>query len=388
MAVFQRIDINLVASLYLGVVLFLAFHRLDRKDPFNRLFFKACALILSMSLFEAATCLLNHNPAGWAAALSTVLHMFLFAVAPLMTYYWYLLTDTLTRHGDVREIHSRWRSMFPVFVVFVLTALSPFFGFVFSIDAAGVYHRGPLFVIDLLVTYAYLMLGFLLTLIRRRDLTGQDGLFLVLICLMPLIGGLIQGLFYGALLMWASSALALTIMYLYLQERMMQTDWQTGAWTRHSFEYNLSQRLRQGVGKPFGIAYVDIDNLKQINDRYGHREGDETIKATVRVIKSALRKGDAVARLGGDEFAVFLELDNSDALEKVIQRIHQAVERHNDTSGKAYRLSLSIGAELFREGADASVEEIISQADRKMYERKREKKREEAGAETGAPTVP
>ena len=386
MAVFQRIDINLIASVYLGVVLFLAFHRLDRKDPFNRLFIKACVLILSMSLFEAATCLLNRNPAGWARTASTVMHLFLFSVAPLMTYYWYLLTNTLTRLGDVREIHGSWKTMFPVYVVFLLTFLSPIFGFVFSIDDAGVYHRGPFFFIDLLVTYAYLMLGFLLTVARRKDLPGHDGLFLVLICLMPMIGGLLQGLFYGFLLMWASSALALSIMYLYLQERMMQTDFQTGAWTRHSFEYNLSQRLRQGVGKPFGIAYVDIDNLKQINDRYGHREGDDAIKATVRVIKSALRKGDAVARLGGDEFAVFLELDNSESLEKVVERIHQAVEGHNGASGKAYPLSLSIGAELFCEGADASVEEIISRADRKMYERKREKKRDEAARKTDAPS--
>ena len=298
MDVLQRIDINLFTTFFLGIVLYLAYHRLDHKNAFNRLFFKGCIIIMTMTVFEALTCVFNKNPSVWIKWISTGMHIFLFSVAPLITFYWYLLADSMTLHGNVRDIKPKWLYLIPVALVFVITVLSPVFHFVFYIDGNGVYHRGYLFFVDMIVTYAYLLLGFFLTIKRRKNLTGMDFLFLILICLMPIVGGLIQGLVYGLLLMWGSSACALTIMYLYLQERMVQTDYQTGAWTRNSFEYSISQRLKSNDNKPFGVAYVDIDNLKHINDQYGHQEGDELIKATVKVIKSVLRKGDEIARLG------------------------------------------------------------------------------------------
>lgn len=195
---------------------------------------------------------------------------------------------------------------------------------------------------------------------NRKKMTKQDSQFLMLFCLIPMIGGLIQGLFYGVLLIWPTSAYALTIMYMYLQERMVQTDFLTGAWTRSTFEHHITQLLLNDDQKQFGVVYVDIDNLKRINDQFGHREGDSAIKAATVAVKSVLRKGDAIARLGGDEFAVFLNIDNHQSLETVVERIGIAVRQYNKVSEKPYKLSLSVGADLFTDTADDSVESIVS----------------------------
>lgn len=371
MSTFLRIDINLFSAFFLAIVFSLAYRRLDHTDPFNRLYFQGCAVMMTLTLVEALTCVLNRNPDPAARWTAIVLHVFLFALPAVITYYWFLLANTLTRQGNVSDIKAGGPLMIPAWLGVALSIASPFFRWVYDIDINGVYHRGPLFVVEMVICYGYLLMGFILLIKRRKSMIEMDFRFLTLFCLMPLIGGLVQGLIYGVLLMWASSCCALTILYLYLQERMIQTDYLTGAWTRNSFEYYLSQKLKADQKNPFGVVYVDIDNLKTINDRYGHAEGDVAIKATVLSIREVLRKGDAIARLGGDEFAILLNISSRETLDAIAQRIRTAVSRYNDASGKPYRLTLSLGGDIFIESAENTVDSIVNKADRLMYANKR-----------------
>lgn len=371
-----RIDVNLVAMVLLGMVYYLAYIRLDHEDAFNQLFFKGCLLILILIGFEAFTCIVNGHPSPLLRFLSTLMHVCLFASPPLMAYYWYLLSDTLTTHGNVRKMKVNIYYLIPVAANIIMVLLSSAFHLAFFIDEAGVYHRGPLFWFTSVIALFYMIWGFLLLIVRRKNLLRKEFLFLALFCLLPMVGGIIQGLVYGLLLMWSSSALALTIMYLYLQERMMQTDSLTGAWTRHSFEHYVSQNLKSSNRRPFGIIYADVDNLKPVNDQYGHPEGDIALQSAVKAIKSVLRKGDAIARLGGDEFAIHVNVSSREELQTVLDRIEAAILQHNQTSGKSYPLSLSFGADLFFENDAFDVDTIIHRVDDLMYHNKRRKKME------------
>ena len=244
---------------------------------------------MALTTLVAVTCMMNHNPSPLVRWASTGIHVFLFIFSPLITYYWYLLADTLTSHGSMQDMKIQWPYLIPVGFVVAVTLLSPVFRFVYYIDEQGVYHRGPMFVVVSIISYSYLLMGFLLLLKRRKNMVNMDFMFLTLFSLLPMVGGLVQGLLYGVLLMWPCSAFALTIMYLYLQERMIQSDSLTGAWAKHSFEYYLEQRLKSGDQARFGLAYIDMDNLKHINDSYGHQEGDAAIRSAVAVIKGVLR---------------------------------------------------------------------------------------------------
>jgi diguanylate cyclase (GGDEF)-like protein len=360
----------------LGVVYHLSYIRLDHEDAFNKLFFKGCLLILILTGFEAFTCIVNGNPSPLLRYLSTFMHVCLFAFPPFMAYYWYLLSNTLTTHGNVRELKANIYYLIPVAANIILVLLSSAFHLAFFIDEAGVYHRGPLFWFTSVIALFYMLWGFMLLIKRRKNLLRQEFFFLSVFCLLPVIGGIIQGLAYGLLLMWSGSALALVIMYLYLQERMMQTDSLTGAWTRHSFEHYVTQNLKSNNCRPFGIIYADVDNLKPVNDLYGHPEGDAALQSAVKAIKSVLRKGDAIARMGGDEFIVQVSVSTRKDLQAVLQRIEDAIEQHNRQSGKAYQLSLSFGADMFYGSPDCDVDSIIRQVDRLMYDNKRSKKQE------------
>jgi diguanylate cyclase (GGDEF)-like protein len=120
-------------------------------------------------------------------------------------------------------------------------------------------------------------------------------------------------------------------------------------------------------GRPFSLLYLDVDNLKQVNDANGHAAGDRVLSASVSTLSRTVRAGDTVARLGGDEFAVLMaEADPSMA--KVASERLQSALRQN--VGKDQRVTYSIGV-ITCMVPPHSVDELIERADSLMYEAKR-----------------
>lgn len=300
------------------------------------------------------------------------LHICLFAVAPILTYYWYFFIRNLVVSGEAAVNKSNIVLLVPVIAGIVLTLLSPVYNYVFYIDSSNVYHRGPLYNTYTAITYFYIVYGFIMVVMNRRRIVKQDFVPLFIFSVLPIIGGLVQTLFYGTLLMWSGTAYSLVIVYIFLQQRMVHLDALTGAWNRSSFDYYISQRINQENNDKLGFIYFDIDGLKNINDSYGHVEGDLAIKTAIGIIKKAIRKSDIIVRMGGDEFLIILDCESNADLEKTINRINEAFSEHNKISGKSYKLECSFGADIFN-SEYSSIDQFLRHVDNLMYENKRDK---------------
>ena len=373
MNVMSRISVNLVTASLLGIVLHVAHRRLDHEDMFNRLFLYACGGVLTLLILESLTCILNGEPALWLRWIAKASHVVLFSLPPALTYYWFLFAKVVASNDDTRVLRINKGYLVPIAINFVVAILSPFFNWTFCIDEGGVYHRGPFFLPCAAISYSYLLMGVVYLAKNREKVPKDEFSILFLLSLMPMLGGLYQGLVYGPLTMWGSTACALVAMYLYMQERMIHTDSLTGAWARGSFESSLMRMMRQDSGEPFGMVYIDIDDFKAINDRFGHVEGDAALKTLVSIVKPHLRKTDAIARLGGDEFAIFVRVAGPESLQTVVKKVEKALEEYGHVSEKPYRIQCSIGAEMFRLTSDTDVRSVIQSVDRLMYDRKRGK---------------
>ncbi|HOP31050.1 MAG TPA: GGDEF domain-containing protein, partial [Spirochaetota bacterium] len=128
-------------------------------------------------------------------------------------------------------------------------------------------------------------------------------------------------------------------------------------------------------GKPFTICYVDINDLKTVNDTYGHAEGDELISAACDAMRESIRQMDTVCRMGGDEFLIlFPECDLADA-ELVWDRITERLHEFNSHSLKPYKVSMSHGILEYSPASRDSIEHILKRVDALMYREKKDYKK-------------
>ncbi len=154
------------------------------------------------------------------------------------------------------------------------------------------------------------------------------------------------------------------------------TDELTGLYNRRGFtllaeqEVKLAQRMKRTMVLFFG----DIDNLKTINDTWGHARGDQALQRISAILKENFRESDVVARFSGDEFVVLAVDASMDNAGIMINRIQAALETHSRQEPGSFHLSLSLGFSVFNPEVPSTVSELIARADSLMYQQKQARK--------------
>ena len=153
-------------------------------------------------------------------------------------------------------------------------------------------------------------------------------------------------------------------------ENISLTDDLTGLYNRKGFLALAAHRVKLANRnqEPFSIAFIDLDDLKKINDTFGHLEGDRALRDTANLLRECFRESDILARLGGDEFAIFVaEADEG----QIASRIQERLCAHRVNSEHCYRLSFSMGIVGCSNSQADDVEGLLKQADVLMYQQKR-----------------
>jgi diguanylate cyclase (GGDEF)-like protein len=153
---------------------------------------------------------------------------------------------------------------------------------------------------------------------------------------------------------------------------MSLTDELTGLLNRRGFQTMGTGHLKLGnrTGSRFLLFYLDLDDLKVINDTWGHHEGDHAIVRTAEVLRATFRQSDVVARYGGDEFVV-LALDSShDGGAAIRARLEASLARANVEGAGRYCLGLCMGIVAFDAQQDRPLVELMREADRALYREK------------------
>jgi diguanylate cyclase (GGDEF)-like protein len=147
----------------------------------------------------------------------------------------------------------------------------------------------------------------------------------------------------------------------------------TGLHNRRGFvslaEQHLKLTARQGVRST--LTFIDVDNLKYVNDNFGHREGDYALQQIAGLLRECFRQSEFIGRLGGDEFCVLLSHTSEMAELLVRERLSHLLARNNQNSRRVYALSVSLGIVDVEGHHDLAHQ--ISRADALMYEHKRAK---------------
>ena len=182
------------------------------------------------------------------------------------------------------------------------------------------------------------------------------------------IGMLLQTLIYGVSLGWCCAAIGLAALYMSMQNELAYRDALTGLYNRHYMDFTLSSWHGNS-----GIM-IDLDFFKDINDRYGHSQGDEALKDMANILREAGPENSIAIRFAGDEFILLLPTDREDQIRSVEEKITAVAETFNRTGHRPYQLSVSMGHAVYNQ---SSSDKFLESIDHAMYANKQ--RRHESG---------
>ncbi|MBN1141537.1 MAG: GGDEF domain-containing protein [Deltaproteobacteria bacterium] len=150
------------------------------------------------------------------------------------------------------------------------------------------------------------------------------------------------------------------------EQEAVRIDFVTGAVTSRAFHEQALKEIDRArrYGHPFTVAYLDLDNFKTINDRFGHATGDEVLRCVAGYAKRHLRKIDVIGRLGGDEFALLLPETDQEAARAALEKLRSGILE--EMRGHGWPVTLSIGV-VSCSVPRLSLTELLQKADELMY---------------------
>ena len=159
-------------------------------------------------------------------------------------------------------------------------------------------------------------------------------------------------------------------------EKLARVDSLTGCYNRRyglellDRQIKLSHRSKS----PLLLAFLDIDRFKEINDTFGHDEGDKVLKEVAELFKSALREIDIICRMGGDEFLLIFPGSSLKEAPLIKERLNKDLTKLNQTLKKPYKIEISMGFSEYLPDKPETLDELIAIADQRMYEEKKKNK--------------
>ena len=249
----------------------------------------------------------------------------------------------------------------------ILLVINIFYPLVFT-NRNGIYQRGLAYGVFLL--FAVLYIGDSLYLYAScRKKVGALRLFPVEVFLVPTaIGVVIQALSVEIAITWTSIAIAIAGIMTALKNETIFLDRLTGLYNRVYLEFLQKQAGREKNAWVSGIM-IDLNSFKQINDNYGHAEGDTALITVADLLRKSFGEYGVVTRYAGDEFVVMLNTTDEQFVQSLIKRAKRNFEEESKTSGKPYRLSASMGYAV-SDLRTKTISDFINCIDKQMYQDK------------------
>lgn len=157
-------------------------------------------------------------------------------------------------------------------------------------------------------------------------------------------------------------------------EQLVYSDHLTGLYNSRGLEViaahvrSIACRNKQSITS----FYIDVNNLKKVNDDYGHSMGDAVIVETANVISHCFRHADVSARVGGDEFVVLTLDESGESIDGMLERLEAEINRRNLQNDRCYELSISVGVSCHQADHQFNVQQLIKEADSRMYTAKKQ----------------
>jgi diguanylate cyclase (GGDEF)-like protein len=363
-------ELNALCLAILILIFFNVHRRREQLLAEERLFLLLVYCDAAILVFDSVMWLLDGLAGSAVLYVNTAMTVLYIALNPIMCLIWYLYVEyQITMDtGHLKKVLLPL--CIPAAVNIALTFSSIWTGAIFYFDGENRYHRGSLFLVMALICLFYMAYAWVRAMTKRRRIPRQDFIPISIFMILPFLGGLLQTLFYGISIVWACTTLSILIIFVHIQNHRLHTDYLTGLYNRRHLDRYLHQMFPGGSERLLAGLMIDVDDFKNINDKFGHSAGDKALVDTSEILQKTFRKNDFIARYGGDEFVVVVGVREKDDLQRAIDRLQENVAAFNARKSAPYTISLSIGYDCFSDQEDASAKEFIRRLDDLMYKDK------------------
>lgn len=352
---------NLISIMLIGT-LYLSNRQRLSNDRDMRIILRMMAITAISNVADILVFYLDSSSGVFSRVLLFLSGSWLFLGNVLIGYMW---AQFITAHLNIPFTETR-RKVYRAggFIAVVLLIINIFYPVVFS-DVDGIYQRGPAYSVFLVLAVMYILDSLYLYGGCRKKV-GTLKLFPVQVFLIPIvIGVVVQALLVEIAITWTSIAIAIAGIMTALKNETIFIDHLTGLYNRVYLEFLQKQSHRKNDAWVSGIM-VDLNGFKEINDNYGHAEGDAALIITAKILRKSFSEYGVVTRYAGDEFVVMLNTTDEKLVQSLIERAKKNFEEENRTNKKPYDLSASMGyaiSDLKAEKVDA----FMNRIDRRMY---------------------
>ena len=249
----------------------------------------------------------------------------------------------------------------------VLLVINIFYPLVFSVSD-GRYQRGFAYIIFLIFA-AFYILDSLYLYVKRVKKNGSLKLFPVHIFLIPVIlGVVIQAFFVEIAITWTSIAISVAGIMTALKNEIIFIDCLTGLYNRMYLEFLHKRACNKKDCWVSGIM-IDLNGFKQINDNYGHAEGDLALCIVADLLRKSFSEYGVVTRFAGDEFVIMLNTTDEQLIQKIIKSAKKNFVIENEKNNKPYQLSASMGYAITNL-SNETIDDFMNRIDEQMYQDK------------------
>ena len=249
----------------------------------------------------------------------------------------------------------------------VLLVINIFYPLVFSVSD-GRYQRGFAYIIFLIFA-AFYILDSLYLYVKRVKKISSLKLFPVHIFLIPVIlGVVIQAFFVEIAITWTSIAISVAGIMTALKNEIIFIDCLTGLYNREYLEFLHKRACNKKDCWVSGIM-IDLNGFKQINDNYGHAEGDLALCIVADLLRKSFSEYGVVTRYAGDEFVIMLNTTDDQLIQKIIKSAKKNFVTENEKNDKLYQLSASMGYAITNL-SNETIDDFMNRIDEQMYQDK------------------
>lgn len=293
----------------------------------------------------------------------------LFALNLVPLSLWLVYLDECILTSEPQKKKKRIAYLILNLLIAAVVIVNLFTGILFTISPENQYSRGWAIYLIMGMNLV-LYVGYLPTLAHfRKFISGRIFELILALGVLPIVGAVIQLLFYGTPMVWPMMSLVALAAHILVEREEIRRDCLTGLRSRSQLESRTQYIMNRR--RPFSFIMLDIDRFKTINDTYGHDEGDKALCVIANLLNKSIKQVDSAYRYAGDEFILIIESDHPDAAERVVTRLESNLSKYNKSVQKPYALSFSTGAVFYDGQANLEIIDLFNRADELMYQNKK-----------------